>query len=180
MSEEKKSQPLEWSHLDERGQARMVDVGQKQATPRSAKAVAFLHMQAEVLNALKPASLQSQEPTADTLSSGKGDVLAASRIAGIQAAKETSRLIPLCHPLSLDQVKIDFNFESETLLKITSEVSLTARTGPEMEAITAASVAALTVYDMCKAVDPDMIIQELRLEEKTGGKKGHYRHPKAD
>jgi cyclic pyranopterin phosphate synthase len=102
-----------------------------------------------------------------------------SRIAGIQAAKETSRLIPLCHPLPLERVSVDFSFEGEDLLLISAEAAVTARTGVEMEALTAVSVAALTIYDMCKAVDKSLTITDICLLEKTGGKSGRYRRAAA-
>lgn len=162
----------EFSHLDEKGQARMVDVGGKRVGPRRARAMARLRMDPGVLARLDPRG-ESEGPT-----SGKGDVLGVARVAGIQGAKETSRLIPLCHPLPLDQVTIDFEFESAETLVVRSEVRLEARTGPEMEALTAVSVAALTVHDMVKAVDPDLVIEEIRLVEKEGGKSGLHRHPR--
>jgi cyclic pyranopterin phosphate synthase len=139
------------THLDGRGQARMVDVGGKPATARSATAVR-----------------DSSGP--------KGDVLAAARIAGIMAAKKTSELIPLCHPLALDAATVDFAFE-DNALRVTARASLTGRTGVEMEALTAASVALLTIYDMAKAIDKGLIIEEIRLLEKTGGKSGDWRAP---
>jgi cyclic pyranopterin monophosphate synthase len=104
----------------------------------------------------------------------KGDVLEVARLAGIMAAKRTGELIPLCHPLGLDAVSIDFSFPDDRAVVISGEVRVTAKTGVEMEALTAVSIAALTIYDMCKAIDRGMSIQEVRLEEKAGGKSGHF------
>jgi cyclic pyranopterin phosphate synthase len=151
------------SHLDESGAARMVDVGQKAPSRRVARATGRVRMQAATLAILRAGG------------SPKGDVLQVGRIAGIQAAKETSRLIPLCHPLPLEKVSVDFSFEGDDLLVISTEAAVTARTGVEMEALTAVAVAALTVYDMLKAVDRGMRIEEIRLDEKTGGKSDYRR-----
>ena len=150
------------THLDERGQARMVDVGGKAETARSAVATGRIRMSAEALAAVREGS------------GPKGDVLAAARIAGIMAAKKTGELIPLCHPLALDAVTVDFAFESDGL-RATARASLTGRTGVEMEAMTATSIALLTIYDMAKALDKGMVIEEVRLLEKTGGKSGPWR-----
>ncbi|MBI4583635.1 MAG: cyclic pyranopterin monophosphate synthase MoaC [Planctomycetes bacterium] len=166
MSEPPHASPGDWSHIDPSGQARMVDVGDKTPTPRRAVAVGRVRMRPETLAAIRSGG------------SAKGNVLGAARLAGIQAAKQTAFLIPLCHPLPVDKIAVDFGFPGDDCLAITAEVAVTAKTGVEMEALTAVSVAALTVYDMCKAVDPDMVIEEIRLEEKIGGKKGHYRHPR--
>ena len=152
------------SHIDEQGEARMVDVGGKSATHRRAVAVGRVRM---------------DRATADRIRSGtatKGNVFGVARIAGIQAAKRTAELIPLCHPLPIDHIQVDFDLH-EAAVDIRAEVGVTGRTGVEMEALTAVSVAALTIYDMCKASDPAMVIEEVRLDEKTGGRKGHYRHP---
>jgi cyclic pyranopterin phosphate synthase len=152
---------MELSHLDERGQARMVDVSEKDKTKRVAIAGGFVRLNREVL---------------DLITSGdapKGDVLAAVRIAGIQAAKRTSELIPLCHPLPIDQVIVD-PVVRENGIEITAKVTTTGKTGVEMEAMTAVSVAALTIYDMCKAADRSISISEIRLLEKSGGRSGHY------
>jgi cyclic pyranopterin phosphate synthase len=153
----------ELTHLDERGQARMVDVGDKAVTVRTATARALVRMQ--------PA-------TAAAIVSGaapKGDVLATARIAGIQAAKRTSELIPLCHPLPLDKVTVDAEVDVDAgLVTITTLCRVTAKTGVEMEALTAASVAALTVYDMVKALEKSVTIAEVALLHKTGGKSGDY------
>ena len=150
------------THLDGKGQARMVDVGGKSETARSATATGRIRMSAEALTAIR----ESSGP--------KGDVLAAARIAGIMAAKKTAELIPLCHPLALDAVAVEFAFE-DSAVRVTARASLTGRTGVEMEAMTAASIALLTIYDMAKALDKGMVIEELRLLEKTGGKSGDWR-----
>ena len=150
------------THLDESGAARMVDVGGKPETARSATATGRIAMHPATLAAIRDGDMP------------KGDVLASARIAGIMAAKKTGDLIPLCHPLALDAVTIDFAFEDDGL-RVTARASLTGRTGVEMEALTAASVALLTIYDMAKALQNDMTIGELRLLEKTGGKSGDWR-----
>ncbi len=151
------------THLDASGAARMVDVGEKAPTRRVARASGRVRMQPATRSLIEKGGAK------------KGDVLQVARIAGIQAAKETSRLIPLCHPLPLDRVTVDFAFEEADRLAITAEAAVTARTGVEMEALTAVAVAALTVYDMLKAVDRSMAIEEIRLEEKTGGKAEYRR-----
>lgn len=154
------------THLDAQGKARMVDVGEKATTSRLAVAVGEVRMRAETL-----AMIASGEQK-------KGDVLAVARIAGIQAAKKCSDLIPLCHPLLLNWVNVDFELdEAENRVVIQASCSLEARTGVEMEALTAVSVAALTVYDMCKAVDKDMVIGSIRLLRKSGGRSGDYIAP---
>lgn len=150
------------THLDESGAARMVDVGGKPATARSATATGRIAMRPATLAAIREGDLP------------KGDVLAAARIAGIMAAKKTGELIPLCHPLALDAVTLDFAFE-DGALRVTARAALTGRTGVEMEALTATSVALLTIYDMAKAVQKDMTIEGVRLLEKTGGKSGDWR-----
>jgi len=152
----------ELTHLDDSGHARMVDVGGKPASARTAVASGRIRMSAKALNAVR----EGESP--------KGDVLAAARIAGIMAAKKTAELIPLCHPLALDAVTLDFVFE-DGAVRVTATASLTGRTGVEMEAMTAASVALLTVYDMAKALDKGMVIEGLRLIEKRGGKSGLWR-----
>lgn len=157
------------THLDAQGKARMVDVGDKATTTRLAVAVGEVRMRAETL-----AMINSGDQK-------KGDVLAVARIAGIQAAKKCSDLIPLCHPLLLNWVNVDFELdEAGSRVVIQASCSLEARTGVEMEALTAVSVAALTVYDMCKAVDKDMVIGGIRLLRKTGGRSGDYRAPDVD
>ena len=150
------------THLDERGQARMVDVGAKAATHRVAIAGGRIRMNAEARTAIATGTV------------AKGDVLATARIAGIMAAKRTGELIPLCHPLSLDAIAIDFVLEDQGVYA-TATASLTAKTGVEMEAMTAVSIALLTIYDMAKAIDKGMIIETVRLIEKRGGKSGNWR-----
>ncbi len=156
------------SHLDEKGDARMVDVSAKEVTLRRARAQARVRMKA------------STERQIVGGKSAKGDVLTVARVAGIQAAKRTGELIPLCHPLPVEQIRVDFSWANEppadeAVLIIDSEAVVTAKTGVEMEALTAASVASLTVYDMCKAVDRAMVIESVRLTEKSGGRSGTWR-----
>ena len=150
------------THLDSRGQARMVDVGGKPETARSATAAGRIRMAPATLAAVRDGS------------GPKGDVLSAARIAGIMAAKKTGELIPLCHPLVLDAVTVEFAFEDDAIA-VVARASLTGRTGVEMEALTAASVALLTIYDMAKALEKGMTIEHVRLLEKTGGKSGDWR-----
>ena len=152
------------THLDAHGNARMVDVGSKAATQRLAIASGRIRMSAEALAAIRDGAVP------------KGDVLAAARIAGIMAAKKTAELIPLCHPLVLDTVGLDFSFE-DGALRVSATAALTGKTGVEMEALTAASVALLTIYDMAKALDKGMVIEDLRLIEKRGGKSGDWKAP---
>jgi cyclic pyranopterin monophosphate synthase len=161
MKAEKKSPNL--SHYDEHGAARMVDVSGKPATRREAEATAFVELSPQVLAAL-PAN-------------PKGDPLEVARLAGIMAAKRTDELIPMCHSLPLTFVDVSITQEGAGL-RIRAVAATTAETGVEMEAMTAAAVAALTIYDMCKALDKGIVIRELRLERKTGGKNGEWvRHP---
>ena len=150
------------THLDDTGAARMVDVGNKPETMRSATAARRIRMSPGTLEAVRNGS------------GPKGDVLAAARIAGIMAAKKTGDLIPLCHPLTLDTVSIDFDYEEDGVT-VTARAALTGRTGVEMEALTAATVALLTLYDMAKALEKGMVIESVRLLEKTGGKSGDWR-----
>lgn len=150
------------THIDDTGAARMVDVGDKKATHRVAIAEGFVDMKAETLHLL----LEGELP--------KGDVMATARLAGIMAAKKTSDLIPLCHPLPITSVKIDIAPVSETRLRIEGYVKVTGQTGVEMEALTAVSVCALTIYDMAKAADKAMRIGDIRLLRKEGGKSGTY------
>jgi cyclic pyranopterin monophosphate synthase len=152
------------THLDEAGKARMVDVGGKAETRRVAVASGRIRMNAQALAAIRDGDVP------------KGDVLAAARIAGIMAAKKTAELIPLCHPLSLDAVSIDFVIEDDGV-KATATASLSGRTGVEMEAMTATLIALLTIYDMAKALDKAMVIESVRLVEKRGGKSGDWRAP---
>jgi len=150
------------THLDAAGRARMVDVSRKPETERRARAACSVRLGSDAAAAMR-------EGTA-----GKGDVAAAARLAGIAAAKRTSDLIPLCHPLRTGAVRVDLAFEDETTLGVTAEVAGVDRTGFEMEALVAASTAALTVYDMLKAVDKGITITGLRLLEKSGGKSGPW------
>lgn len=150
------------THLDNQGRANMVDVTAKSVTERQAIAQALVQM--------KPATLTLIQDGGHP----KGDVFAVARIAGIQAAKRTHELIPLCHPLLLTSVKVELEALPPEHVQITATCKLAGQTGVEMEALTAASVAALTLYDMCKAVDREMQIQHVHLVEKLGGKSGHY------
>lgn len=147
------------SHVDAEGHAQMVDVSSKGTSQRTAVASAFVGLSAAVLEALP------QNP--------KGDVLQIARIAGIQAAKRTSDLIPLCHPLAMTHIAVEAELRSDGV-RLVAKVAATGSTGVEMEALTAASVAALTVYDMCKALDKGIVIHQIQLESKTGGKSGDY------
>ena len=146
------------THLNENGEAVMVDVGEKVVTARTAVAAATVRMQPETLVKLLAADLK------------KGDGLGAARIAGIMAGKKTSELIPLCHNIPIDSITVEFEQRDETRLCVIARARCTYRTGIEMEALTAASVAALTIYDMCKAIDRGMVIEDVRLLEKHGGK----------
>lgn len=151
------------THLDSQGRANMVDVTEKAVTEREAIAEARVRMLPQTLQMI----VDGEHP--------KGDVFAVARIAGIQAAKKTSDLIPLCHPLMLTSVKVELIAEGADAVRIVARCKLAGQTGVEMEALTAASVAALTIYDMCKAVDKGMVIEQVRLLEKLGGKSGHYK-----
>ena len=153
----------EMSHFDSQGASRMVDVSGKDVTERTARACGQVRMAAETLALVRDRKL------------AKGDVLEVARLAAIMAAKKTSDLIPLCHPLPLDAVNVSFSFPDGETVEIEAQVQVTARTGVEMEALTAVSVAALTIYDMCKSVDRSMVLDAIRLEEKSGGRSGHYR-----
>jgi cyclic pyranopterin phosphate synthase len=150
------------THLDAAGNAAMVDVSAKPATEREAIAEGRISMSAEALAAIREGAVK------------KGDVLATARIAGIMAAKKTSELIPLCHPLMLSKVAVDFEFEADGL-RVIAMARLSGQTGVEMESLTAASVALLTIYDMAKALDKGMVIGGLRLLEKRGGKSGDWK-----
>lgn len=149
------------THLDAEGAAHMVDVGGKPATARRAVASGRITMSAEALEAIRAGNAP------------KGDVLGTARIAGIMAAKRTGDLIPLCHPLGLEAVTIDFAYETNAI-RVTATASLTGKTGVEMEAMTGASIALLTIYDMAKGVDKGMVIESVRLIAKTGGKSGDW------
>jgi cyclic pyranopterin phosphate synthase len=150
------------SHLDEKGEARMVDVTEKAVTQRTARAEGVIAMAPETLKLIEKGEAK------------KGDVLAAARIAGIMAAKRTHELIPLCHPLSLTKVAMEFS-PCAAGIRVAAEVKVAGPTGVEMEALTAVSVACLTIYDMLKAADKAMVIEGVRLIEKTGGRSGTYR-----
>jgi len=160
-----KQQDPGFSHLDETGAARMVDVSSKKISARRAVATAVVRMAPETLKQLASGR------------TAKGDVFAAARIAGIQAAKRTHELIPLCHPLPIDAVTIDLAPQPPDALLIRAETIVEARTGVEMEALTAASIAALTIYDMCKSADRGMVIGPIRLESKSGGRSGAWQRP---
>ena len=152
-----------FSHFDKQGKAAMVDVGVKAETERMAVARGRITMRPETLALIKAGQM------------GKGDVLGVARLAGIMGAKRTAELIPLCHPLALTSIAVDLTLdEPSSSVEIEARVKLIGRTGVEMEALTAVSVAALTVYDMCKAVDRGMVISEIRLTHKSGGKSGTY------
>jgi cyclic pyranopterin monophosphate synthase len=152
------------SHLNDKGEARMVDVSAKAITQRSARAEGFV--------AMAPATLALVE----TGTAKKGDVLATARLAGIMAAKKTHELIPLCHPLAITSASVDFQASREPCgLSVTAEVKVAGQTGVEMEALTAVSIACLTIYDMLKAADKTMTVSGIRLIEKTGGRSGSFR-----
>jgi cyclic pyranopterin phosphate synthase len=154
---------MKLTHFDDEGKARMVDVSEKPLTKREAIAVGSVHMKPETIKLIK-----------DRLIS-KGDVLGVARVAGIMAAKKTSELIPMCHPLNITSVGIDFDInEDKNKVDIKTTVRIMGQTGVEMEALTATSAAALTIYDMCKAVDKEMVISDIMLKEKRGGKSGEF------
>ena len=152
------------THTDKEGRARMVDVGDKDVTTRTAVASGFVRM--------NPATVE----TIRAHRSPKGDPLETARLAGIMAAKRTAELIPLCHPLALNHADVQLELRDDGV-RITATARIDGKTGVEMEALTAASVAALTIYDMCKAIDRSMIITDIRLESKTGGRSGDYQRP---
>jgi cyclic pyranopterin phosphate synthase len=157
----------EFTHLDPLGRARMVDVTPKEPTHRRAVARGRISMKPETASLVARGAIS------------KGDVLAVARVAGIQAAKQTPNLLPLCHPLLVGSVYVNFRIEDQHV-EVEVQVDTVDRTGVEMEALTACSVAALTIYDMCKSIDRSMTIGELALWEKTGGRSGTYRRPGAD
>jgi cyclic pyranopterin monophosphate synthase len=164
-----KDSPNSLSHFDAAGQAHMVDVAGKRETARIARAEGRIRMAPETFARIR-------EGTA-----GKGDVLGVARIAGIQAAKRTSELIPLCHPIALTRVAVEFTLDEQASgVTCAATAETVGRTGVEMEALTAASVALLTIYDMCKAMDRGMRIEAIRLLEKAGGKSGHWRAAPAE
>ena len=151
------------THFDQHGNAIMVDVSGKISTSRMAEAKGTIKVNQAVFNAIKRGTAK------------KGDVLGVARIAGIVAAKKTSELIPMCHPLMITKCSIDFNLiEEQSMVEVFCTVKVNGQTGVEMEALTGASVALLTIYDMCKAMDKGMVIGEIKLMEKQGGKSGHY------
>src|SRR5262245_40852890 len=150
------------THFDDKGASRMVDTSDKADTLREALASGLVRMLPETLALIRDKKL------------AKGDVFEVARLAGIMAAKRTGDLIPLCHPLPITAATVDFDFESDSLLRIEARVRVFGRTGVEMEALKAVSVAALTVYDMCKSVDRGMTIERIRLEEKSGGRSGTF------
>ena len=152
------------THFDEKGRARMVDVSEKPPTQREAIAAGSVYMKPETIRLIKDRQIS------------KGDVLGVARVAGIMAAKRTPDLIPMCHPLNITSVNIDFNVdENKNKIDIKTTVRIVGQTGVEMEALTATSVAALTIYDMCKAVDKNMVISDIMLLEKRGGKSGEFK-----
>jgi|SRR5579864_2181100 len=157
----------ELSHFNEQGASRIVDVSGKAVTARTARASALVRMQPATLARILDRSL------------AKGDVFEVARLSGIMAAKKTGDLIPLCHPLRIDAIEIDFETIDDCMLRVEASVKIEARTGVEMEALTAVSIAALTIYDMCKSIDRSMTIDQVRLEEKTGGRSDRFqREPK--
>lgn len=155
---------MEFTHFDEKGKARMVDVSGKALTSREAVAAGSVHMKPETMRLIKEGSVQ------------KGDVLGVARVAGIMAAKKTSELIPMCHPLNITSVTVDFAFDDDkSRIDIRSTVKITGQTGVEMEALVAVSAAALTIYDMCKSADKEMVVSDIMLLEKRGGKSGEFK-----
>lgn len=152
---------MEFTHLNSRGESRMVDISEKPVTTRQAVAKGAINMELETLEKIYSQNMP------------KGNVLEVARLAGIMAAKRTADLIPLCHPLALSKVEIDFE-RGENGIMITASVGLNGQTGAEMEALTAVTVAGLTVYDMCKAVDKNMVLSDVRLMRKSGGKSGSF------
>ncbi len=153
----------DFTHLDEDGRVRMVDVGDKKETKRTAVAAGKISMEPKTLERIMDAKVK------------KGNVLETARIAGVMAAKKTSDLIPMCHPLNITHARVDFSFDTQgNAIEIEAEVSLFGKTGVEMEALTAVSVSALTIYDMCKSYDKAMKISDIHLKSKSGGKSGNY------
>lgn len=149
------------THINEQGRARMVDVSQKEETVRTAEACGVIYMDEDTINRIKDGGIK------------KGDVLAVAQVGGIMAAKRTSEIIPMCHPINTTAIDINFNINNDSI-EIYSTVKCKGETGVEMEALTAVSAAALTIYDMCKAVQKDMVIGNIKLMKKTGGKSGDY------
>lgn len=158
---------MELTHFDDEGKARMVDVSEKKPTQREAIAKGSVYMKPETIKLIKDRRIS------------KGDVLGVARVAGIMAAKKTSEMIPMCHPLNITSVNIDFDVdEKNNKVDIKTTVRIVGQTGVEMEALTATSAAALTIYDMCKAVDKEMVISDIMLMEKRGGKSGEFKRGK--
>lgn len=154
---------MDFTHFDKTGRAKMVDVGEKEVSCRTAEAAGRVLLNKETFDLIRTGGVK------------KGDVLTVAQIAGIMGAKQTSNLIPMCHPIGMDGVKLALTLdENHCAVEIRAWVTCTGRTGVEMEALTAVSVAALTVYDMCKAVQRDMVISDIRLISKTGGSHGDY------
>lgn len=154
----------EFTHFDDEGKSRMVDISDKKITVREAKARGIIKMKPETLRMIMEGKVK------------KGDVFGVAKIAGIMGAKKTSDLIPMCHPLEITGIELNFRpLERESSIEIESRVKVTGRTGVEMEAVTAVSIAAITIYDMCKAADKEMIISDIKLIEKRGGKSGEYK-----
>ena len=154
---------MDLSHINAQGRAKMVDVSGKDITKRCAVAEGFLKMEPDTMERIMSGGIQ------------KGDVLSVAQVAGVMAAKKTSDIIPMCHPLMLTGVDLQFDWQPESVLHIQATVKTTGKTGVEMEALHAVSAAALTIYDMCKAIDRGMVIQTIRLVEKEGGKSGHFK-----
>ena len=159
---------MSFTHMDEKGNARMVDVGGKAVTQRTARAVGRIRMSRACFEALAQGAL------------AKGNALGVAQVAGIMAAKRTHELIPMCHPLPIDGIEVELLPKGDDTVRIVTRVRCTYKTGVEIEALTAASVAALTVYDMCKAVDRGMCIQNVCLLEKKGGKSGHFKREEGE
>lgn len=154
----------EFTHFDEKGNARMVNVSEKSETVRKASACGKVYVNSQTLELIKKGQMK------------KGDVLTVAQVAGIMGAKKTPDIIPMCHPLFIDGVDVKLYINDEqSCIDIFAEVGITGKTGVEMEALTSVSVTALTVYDMCKAVQKDMVISDIKLLEKSGGKSGHYK-----
>lgn len=150
------------SHFDDSGASRMVDVSEKEITQRLARASGNIRLAKETLSLIRNRNM------------AKGDVLEVARIAGISGAKRTADLIPLCHILPLDSVEINFDFPDQETIRIEAITRVTGRTGVEMEAIVAVTTTAMTIYDMCKAIDRGMVVEQIQLEEKSGGRSGHF------
>jgi cyclic pyranopterin phosphate synthase len=153
----------DFSHIDKKGNAQMVDITEKNKTSRQATAKGLVKMKKETLNQIKNEKMK------------KGPVLDTARIAAIMSVKNTSNLIPMCHPISIGGIDVNFNYLNDQTVEIVVTVKTYDKTGVEMEALNGVSTAALTIYDMCKAVDKDMVINDIKLIEKSGGKSGHYK-----